>query len=113
MCVHEPRSPQVPIKKIWYNHAVRDHPQNFALAHAASPPAHPFPCAPLARLQIVPLWGAIGLASVVCGGFLIKYFAGHTEITWSKSLRATFDHQVRRRGGGARGPESLFPCTHS
>ena len=51
------------IKKIWYNHA------------------------------IVPLWAAIGLASVVCGGFMIKYFGGHTEVTWSKSLRATYDHQ--------------------
>ena len=53
------------VKKIWYNHA------------------------------IVPLWAAIGLASVVCGGYLIKYFGGHTEITWSKSLRATYDHQAR------------------
>merc|ERR1719337_515761 len=53
----------VPIKKIWYNHA------------------------------IVPLWGAIGLASVVCGGFMIKYFAGHTEISWSKTMRSTYDHQ--------------------
>jgi hypothetical protein len=51
------------IKKIWYNHA------------------------------IVPLWAAIGLASVVCGGFMIKYFSGHTEISWSKSMRATYDHQ--------------------
>ena len=42
---------------------------------------------------IVPLWGAIGLASVVCGGFMIKYFAGHTEISWSKTMRATYDHQ--------------------
>ena len=24
---------------------------------------------------------------------MIKYFAGHTEIAWSKSLRATYDHQ--------------------
>ena len=24
---------------------------------------------------------------------MIKYFGGHTEITWSKSLRATYDHQ--------------------
>mmetsp|Transcript_8121 Transcript_8121/g.16464 ORF Transcript_8121/g.16464 Transcript_8121/m.16464 type:complete len:129 (-) Transcript_8121:330-716(-) len=42
---------------------------------------------------IIPLWGAIGLAGFVCGGFMIKYFGGHTEIAWSKSLRATFDHQ--------------------
>jgi hypothetical protein len=51
------------IKKIWYNHA------------------------------IVPLWASIALAGAVCGGFMIKYFGGHTEITWSKSLRATYDHQ--------------------
>jgi len=24
---------------------------------------------------------------------MIKYFAGHTEISWSKSMRATYDHQ--------------------
>jgi len=24
---------------------------------------------------------------------MIKYFAGHTEISWSKTMRATFDHQ--------------------
>jgi len=42
---------------------------------------------------IIPLWATIGLASVVCGGFMIKYFGGHTEISWSKSLRATYDHQ--------------------
>jgi len=39
------------------------------------------------------LWASIGLASVVCGGFMIKYFGGHTEVSWSKSLRATYDHQ--------------------
>ena len=53
-------------------------------------------------MQIIPLWGAIGLASVVCGGFMIKYFGGHTEISWSKSMRATYDHQVRCR--------PLVPC---
>ena len=51
------------IKKIWYNHA------------------------------IVPLWATIGLASVVCGGFMIKYFGGHTEISFSKTMRGTYDHQ--------------------
>lgn len=50
-------------KKMWYNHA------------------------------IVPLFATIALASMVCGGFLIKYFGGHTEISFSKSIRATFDHQ--------------------
>ena len=42
--------------------------------------------------QVTPLFGAIGLASVVCGGFMVKYFAGHTEISWSKSMRGTYDH---------------------
>ena len=42
---------------------------------------------------IVPLWGVIGLASVVCGGFMFKYFTGHTEVNWSKSLRMTHDNQ--------------------
>jgi len=42
---------------------------------------------------IIPLWGAIGLASIVCGGFMGKYFFGHTDISWSKTMRATYDHQ--------------------
>ena len=67
------------IKKIWYNHA------------------------------IVPLWAAIGLASVVCGGFMIKYFGGHTEISWSKSMRATYDHQVRP--SLAATPRASLACT--
>ena len=84
------------IKKIWYNHAVnKRHP----VKHCAPAPRAP-DAADGARNfsppQIVPLWAAIGLASVVCGGFLIKYFGGHTEISWSKSMRATYDHQVRR-----------------
>ena len=24
---------------------------------------------------------------------MIKYFSGHTEVSWSKSMRATYDHQ--------------------
>ena len=46
-----------------------------------------------ASRQIIPLWGAIGLASIVCGGFMGKYFFGHTDISWSKTMRATYDHQ--------------------
>jgi len=26
---------------------------------------------------------------------MIKYFGGHTEVSWSKTMRATYDHQVR------------------
>jgi hypothetical protein len=44
--------------------------------------------------QIIPLWVAIGAGAAICAGFLAKYFAGHTEISFSKSMRATFDHQV-------------------
>lgn len=24
---------------------------------------------------------------------MIKYFSGHTEISWSKTMRSTYDHQ--------------------
>jgi len=41
---------------------------------------------------IIPLWATIGLASVVCGGYLVKYFGGNTDIAFSKSLRGTHDH---------------------
>lgn len=34
-----------------------------------------------------PLFATIGLASVVCGGFMIKYFGGHSDIAWSKAVR--------------------------
>jgi len=51
------------IKKIWYNPA------------------------------IIPLWAAIGAGAALCAGFMVKYFAGHTEISFSKSMRATYDHQ--------------------
>ena len=44
-------------------------------------------------LQIIPLWVSIGFGAVLCGGFIVKYFAGHTEISFSKSMRATYDHQ--------------------
>ncbi|KAL1524836.1 hypothetical protein AB1Y20_019716 [Prymnesium parvum] len=41
---------------------------------------------------ILPLWGTIGLATIVCGGFMTKYFCGHTDITFSPTVRGTFDH---------------------
>ena len=31
----------------------------------------------------------IGLASAVCGGFLFKYFAGHTDIALSRAVRTS------------------------
>ena len=42
---------------------------------------------------IIPLYATIGLAAAVCAGFMAKYFGGHTEISFSKSIRSTFDHQ--------------------
>lgn len=42
---------------------------------------------------ILPLYAAIGFGAAVCAGFMAKYFGGHTEISFSKSIRATFDHQ--------------------
>jgi hypothetical protein len=39
------------------------------------------------------LWAAIGAGAALCAGFMVKYFAGHTEISFSKSMRATYDHQ--------------------
>lgn len=40
-----------------------------------------------------PLFAVIGLASAVCGGFLFKYFAGHTDIALSRAVRADHNHQ--------------------
>jgi len=51
------------IWKIWYNHAV----------------------VPLYVVSVV----AAGLSSF----FIYKYFSRHTEIAWSKTMRATYDHQ--------------------
>ena len=42
---------------------------------------------------VVPLYAVIGVASFVCSFFMYRYFSGHTEIAWSKSMRATYDHQ--------------------
>ena len=42
---------------------------------------------------IIPLWGVIGLAGFVCGGFMFKYFLGHTEVNWTKKNRMTHDNQ--------------------
>ena len=39
------------------------------------------------------MWAAIGAGAALCAGFMVKYFAGHTEISFSKSMRATYDHQ--------------------
>ena len=41
---------------------------------------------------VVPLYLAIGAASFLCGGFLFKFFGGHTDVVFSKSLRSDADH---------------------
>mmetsp|Transcript_28921 Transcript_28921/g.48012 ORF Transcript_28921/g.48012 Transcript_28921/m.48012 type:complete len:114 (-) Transcript_28921:336-677(-) len=41
---------------------------------------------------VTPLFAAIGMASLVCGGYLTKYFSGNTDIRFSKSLRGS--HEV-------------------
>ena len=50
-------------------------------------------CVCVCRTQIIPLWAAIGAGAALCAGFMVKYFSGHTEISFSKSMRATYDHQ--------------------
>ena len=42
---------------------------------------------------IVPLYGVSIIAASLCSWFMYRYFARHTEIAWSKSLRAEYDHQ--------------------
>merc|ERR1711988_1762718 len=37
-------------------------------------------------------YAVIGLATVLCGFFMYKYFTKHAEIAWSKGMRGTFDH---------------------
>jgi hypothetical protein len=87
------------VARIWYNPAVgatwTRTRAAAARAHAARelPSAGPSLTHAERVAQILPLWGTIGLASVVCGGFMIKYFSGHTEVSFSKTMRATFDHQ--------------------
>jgi len=45
------------------------------------------------RRQVVPLYAAIGTATFILGGFMYKYFGGHTDIVWDKQLRGDVDHQ--------------------
>ena len=33
------------------------------------------------------------MAGFVCGGFMFKYFLGHTEVNWTKKNRMTHDNQ--------------------
>lgn len=42
---------------------------------------------------IVPLYAVSIVAAGLCTWFMYRYFARHTEIAWSKSMRSQFDHQ--------------------
>ena len=41
---------------------------------------------------MVPLYVAIGAATFICGGYMIKHFGGHTDVCFAKSLRTDADH---------------------
>ena len=63
------------------------------------------------RPSQVPLYAVIGLASAVCGGFMFKYFTGHTEVNWAKSLRGTHDNQgINEKRVASH--NSRFGCRH-
>lgn len=42
---------------------------------------------------VYPIFGVLGAASFVCGGYLFKYFTGHADIAFSKSVRMDHNHQ--------------------
>jgi len=44
------------------------------------------------QVAVYPMFATVALASVACGGFMYKYFAGHTDIKIGKSIRG--DHDV-------------------
>ena len=41
--------------------------------------------------QVSPLFAVIGLASIVCGSYLNKFFGGNSDVRWSKELRKNAD----------------------
>lgn len=40
-----------------------------------------------------PIFAVVGFAAAVCGGYLIKYFSGNTDIAFSKAVRMDPNHQ--------------------
>jgi hypothetical protein len=42
---------------------------------------------------IIPLYAVSIIAACLSTWFMYRYFSRHTEITWSKAMRATYDHQ--------------------
>ena len=85
--------------KIWYNPAVSCCLRTRTSCAADARTRDAAPCnvsldriaCPL--LQIIPLYAVVALSATVCGGYLIKYFSGNTEVNWAKSLRGTHDNQ--------------------
>ena len=72
------------IWSIWYNHAV------------------------------VPLYAVSVVAAGLCSWFMYRYFARHTEISWSKSMRATFDHQgMDEKRAASHDSRLLYPGMRS
>jgi hypothetical protein len=48
-------------------------------------------------VQFVPLFGVVGVASMLMGGILVKHFGGATDVAFSKKVRMDHNHQVRAR----------------
>lgn len=48
----------------------------------------PFP------LQFIPLYGVVGVASMLMGGIIIKHFSGATDVAFDKKVRMDHNHQV-------------------
>lgn len=42
-------------------------------------------------VAVSPLFAVIGAASLVCGGYMMKYFSGHSDVAWAKSVRGSHD----------------------
>jgi len=42
---------------------------------------------------VYPIFGVLGVAAAVCGGYIIKHFSGSTDIAFSKSVRMDHNHQ--------------------
>ena len=72
----------------WYSPAVR-------VVRPRHESCHPSPAKPGSgdsAAQVVPLYVAIGAATFICGGYMIKHFGGHTDVCFAKSLRTDADH---------------------
>lgn len=71
------------------------YPPSSVARHATfgSPSTH----IPAMPVQFVPLFGVVGVASMLMGGILVKHFGGATDVAFSKKVRMDHNHQVRAR----------------